>query len=661
VSLPRITGRADDLDVASAPTGSGPTRYRPDIDGLRALAVGLVLLYHGFPAYVPGGFIGVDVFFVISGYLISGILLRARERARTSRYFLDFYERRIRRIFPALLVVLVVCAVYGWFRLFPADYQNLTQYIAGGASFVDNFVVWSQTNYFDAAAATKPLIHLWSLAIEEQFYIVWPLLILVFGRLTRGRHFPILFGVLAVGSLAYSIVLTSADPTAAYYSPLSRGWELAAGGLLASLHARGFSARPGRRSDAISVVAILLIVVGAVFLVDSAHFPGWEAILPVAATGAIIWFGAGSLLDRRVLGTRPIVFLGLISYPLYLWHWVVLTFLRIEDPAPPGVVTLLALAVSVGLAAATYFLVELPLRRPKLRTVSISLLAAMGGVLAFALAASGLHWSGVTLTPTQTALSRAYDPEPAYRYHTCFLDSAKQTSADFAARCEASGPTADPTLLLWGDSLTAQLYPGLKARGASLGYRLVQRTASSCPPELGDQYSDRGNCNEINAATRAYIEKTRPHAVIINGRWPDDEAQRDAQITKISAFLHANGVETVILVGPAPDWEPDLRGLLIRMTFPHDALPLRMTPPASSWPGTQAEDASLQKLSAKVGAEYVSLVGRLCEGQECRIRVSDDIPAGLVASDHDHLTAQASIFVLKDFEVDEPAGSTAGG
>ncbi|MBW4032847.1 MAG: acyltransferase [Acidobacteria bacterium] len=651
----RVVGRAGDLD-GLAPPSPATTGYRPDIDGLRALAVGLVLLYHGFPSFVPGGFIGVDVFFVISGYLITGILLRARDRVRARRYFLDFYERRVRRIFPALLLVLIACGTYGWFRLFPADYQNLTQYIAGGASFVDNLVVWSQTNYFDASAATKPLIHLWSLAIEEQFYIVWPLLILVFGRLTRGRFYPVLFAVLAVSSLAYSVVLTSTDPTAAYYSPFSRGWELAAGGLVAAMHTRGWSAKPGRRADVITIVALLLIVAGALFVVDSAHFPGWEALLPVVATAAVIWFGAGSIVDRRLLGTRLIVTLGLISYPLYLWHWVVLTFLRIEDPAPPGWLTLLALVVSVGLAAATYFLLELPLRRPRLRTVSISLLATMGAVLTFALFATTMQWSGVALTSTQKALSNTYNPQPAYRYRTCFLDSATQTASDFTPSCAADGPAGDPTLLLWGDSLTAQLYPGLESRGRALGYRLVQRTASSCPPELDNQYSDRGNCNEINASTRAYIRKTRPAAVVINGRWPDDETQRNAQISAISVFLRQNGVKTVILVGPAPDWAPDLRGILIRETFPHDTLPLTMTPPASTWPGTQAEDASLAALSARIGAEYLSLVARLCTGDQCRIRVSGDIPAGLVASDHDHLTAQASRFVLKDFSVKPPLG-----
>ncbi len=642
--------------LKTAPQGTQPPdaqrtplhalKYRPDIDGLRALAVGLVLLFHAFPAYLRGGFIGVDVFFVISGYLITSILLDRRTRGLSVPAFvLDFYKHRVRRIFPALIVVLVVCAVYGWFWLFPSEYAALTKYIAGGAGFVTNFVAWSEAGYFDQSAAGKPLLHLWSLAIEEQFYLVWPLLILVVGKLTRGRYFSWLFGSLALVSLLYCVYLTSADPTVAYYSPLSRGWELAVGGLLASLHGKGITARPGVRSSVITAVALAVIPVSAL-LIDAAAFPGWQAVVPVAATAAIIWFGSGSWVSRRVLSWRPVVYVGLISYPLYLWHWVLLAFIRIQDSQPPGVVLIAALGASVVLAAATYHFVERPLRHLPLGKTSIALTATMAGILAFGITANALQLSGVKLTPTQTALSKAYNPEPAYRFHQCFLDSATQTSADFAAQCHTSAAAGKPGLLLWGDSLAAELYPGLAARGNSLGYAIDQRTASSCPPALDNSYSDRGNCNEINAATRRYIETNRPAFVIINGRWPDDEKVRDAQITAITRFLTANGVQTIGMVGPAPDWAPDLRANLIRTRFPGDVLPEYLTPPASTWSTTVAVDRSLQKLAAGLGVRYLSLVGTLCKANECRIRVSNDIPAGLVTSDHDHLTAQASRFVF---------------
>jgi peptidoglycan/LPS O-acetylase OafA/YrhL len=650
----RMTSGAASLTSAPSRSGQGAgprsLGYRSDIDGLRALAVGLVLAFHAFPAYFRGGFIGVDIFFVISGYLITSILMNARNTGDSvAGFVLNFYEHRVRRIFPALILVLVACAAYGWFRLFPTEYEALTKYIAGGAGFVTNFIAWSEAGYFDQSADVKPLLHLWSLAIEEQFYVFWPLLILFIGRLGRRRLFSWVFGALAVASLTYCIFLTSADPTAAYYSPLSRGWELAVGGLLASLHARGFAARTGALSGTVSIVALVSIPLSAVLFIREVDFPGWQALLPVAATAAIIWFGAGTWANRTVLSWRPVVYIGLISYPLYLWHWVLLAFLRIQDPQPPGIVLILTLGASVVLAAATFHFVERPVKQVPLAKASIALVTIMALVLVFGVAANALRLAGVKLTPMQTALSKAYDPEPAYRFHKCFLDSAAQASSDFAAECGKSAGSEKPALLLWGDSLAAQLYPGLLARGGSLGYAIEQRTASSCPPSLDNSYSDRGNCNEINADTRAYIEKSRPTSVIINGRWPEEETARNAQISALSGFLRANGVQSVGLVGPAPDWVPDLRGNLLRTSFPGDQLPEFMTPPAATWPATRELDHSLKKLSDDLGIRYLSLIDKLCTANKCRIRVSGDIPAGLVTSDHDHLTAEASTLVFQSF------------
>jgi len=603
-----------------------------------------VLAYHAFPGYVKAGFIGVDVFFVISGYLITGILLGRRKRGiRVGRYLTEFYQHRVRRIFPALLLVLVASAIYGWFFLFPSEYQGLTKFIAGGAGFVNNFLLWSEAGYFDASIDTKPLMHLWSLAIEEQFYVVWPLLILLVSKVTRGRWFTSAFAALAVLSFAFGLYLTSTDPTAAYYSPLSRGWELAVGGILAALHARGVVARPGRTAGPATAIALATIAISGVFFIDAAQFPGWQALIPVLATATIIWFGAGTWTGRVVLGWRPIVFIGLISYPLYLWHWVLLSFLRIRVPQPPGVLLLAALAGAVLLAVVTYYLLERRVKRVPLKTVTIIGAVCMVVVFAFGLTTSTLGLSGVRLTPTQTALSQAYIPSADYRAGTCFLDSTTQTPGDFTGACESNDGDA---ILLWGDSLSAQLYPGLVAQGPALGYGIAQRTASSCPAATEDLYGDRGNCDEINASTREWIVEHRPHTVILDARWPEGDADRAAQLTSISDFLTGEGVEDIVLVGPAPDWQPDLRGILIRMTFPDDVLPEYMPAPAGTFPATLARDESLKTLSASLGVHYLSLTDELCRNGKCLIRVSDDIPAGLITSDHDHLTAQASVYLF---------------
>jgi peptidoglycan/LPS O-acetylase OafA/YrhL len=623
--------------------------YRRDVDGLRALAVGLVLLFHGFPALLPAGFVGVDVFFVISGYLITRILISRRERGiPAGRYFTDFYQHRIRRIFPALIVVLVACAVYGWFRLFPADYHDLTRYIAGGAAFVSNFLLAGDTDYFAQGAELKPLTHLWSLAIEEQFYLIWPLLILLVGRFAKSRWILPVLGVLTVASFGHGLFLTASDPTLAYYSPLSRGWELGVGGLVAALHQRGISAHRGPLAQIATGAALVAIVAGAL-LIQSSQFPGWQASVPVVATAAIVWFGEGTWVGSNLLGLRPVVFIGLISYPLYLWHWVLLAFLRIERPSPPGVLILAALGLSVVLAAATYYLVERPLRRPPLRLSAILALVAMAVLLVFSLVATTLKLSGVQLTATQEALSETYDPRPAYRFGECFLDSATQGPGDFAASCD---PVGENTVLIWGDSLGAQLYPGLASLTDDLGVALAQRTATSCPAAIDDRYGDRGRCNELNAATRVLIEQTRPRVVVLDGRWPDDDEDVRGQLTGVIQFLRDNGAERVILLGPAPDWLPSLQNLLLRSLRPGDDVPQSSKPPAETWEATQERDELLRTLSSELGAGYLSLVDVLCVGDQCRIRITDRIPEGLVTPDHDHLTADASRYVFENLPPD---------
>jgi peptidoglycan/LPS O-acetylase OafA/YrhL len=633
--------------------------YRRDVDGLRALAVGLVLLFHGFPSILPAGFVGVDVFFVISGYLITRILISRRERGiGAGRYFADFYQHRVRRIFPALIVVLVACAVYGWFRLFPVDYEDLTRYIAGGAGFVSNFLLAGDTGYFAQGAELKPLTHLWSLAIEEQFYLVWPVLILLVGRFAKGRWILPALAVLTVASFVYGLILTSTDPTLAYYSPLSRGWELGVGGLVAALHQRGIFARHGRLAQVSTAAALVAILAGSL-LIQSSQFPGWQALIPVIATAAIVWFGEGTWVGRHLLGLRPVVFIGLISYPLYLWHWVILAFLRIERPTPPGVLILAGLALSVVLAAATYYLVERPLRRPPLRLTAILTVAAMAVVLVFSLAATTFKLSGVQLTATQEALSQTYDPRPAYRFGECFLDSATQGPGDFAPECD---PADEETVLIWGDSLGAQLYPGLAPLADELGVGLAQRTATSCPAAIDDRYGDRGNCDELNAATRALIEQIRPRVVILDGRWPDDGDEVRQQLDDVVAFLRENGAERVVILGPAPDWQPSLQNILLRSLHPGDDVPRTATPPQETWDATQQRDDLLRSIAARVDADYLSLVGVLCDQDECRIRITDEIPAGLVTPDHDHLTAEASRYVFENLPGDvRDAVSAAAG
>src|SRR5882672_1067296 len=346
---------------ASAGEPAGPG-YRRDIDGLRAVAVLLVLGYHAFPTEVRGGFVGVDIFFVISGFLISSILFRGL--AENKFTFRGFYLRRIIRIFPALFVVLAACLAIGYVALLPEEYKALAKHTAAGAGFLSNIAFWKEAGYFDTLAETKPLLHLWSLGIEEQYYIFWPLLLWVSWK---RRWEPLWVCLLViVSSFVYGIVVIRSNPVAAFYSPFTRVWELACGAALARISER--SKGPGSASSkpiaaAAANFGAFLVLAAVVLLTPASKFPGWWALLPVAGTGMILAAGPDTWLNRRVLSLGPLVWIGTISYPLHLWHWPLLTFARIVHCGPPGPwIRGALLAASVVLAWLTFRVVETPIR-----------------------------------------------------------------------------------------------------------------------------------------------------------------------------------------------------------------------------------------------------------------------------------------------------------
>ena len=333
--------------------------YRPDIDGLRAIAVLSVVIFHAFPEYLGGGFIGVDVFFVISGFLITSLILREQREERFS--LRHFYARRIRRIFPALSLVLGFGLVAGWICLNFMEYKQLTKHTGSSAIFITNFMLLREAGYFDNAADTKPMLHLWSLAIEEQFYLAWPLVLMFFKRLTRWL-FPVLV-VLLLSSLTYSLSLVfKGDLEHGFYSPLSRSWELLLGASLAFGVSRQAAIATSSRNMA-GWVGLVLVFMSACFLDKSMPFPGYWALPPTLGAALILFAGMQSNVNRVLLASRPLVAIGLISYPLYLWHWPLLSFARIlESQTPEPELRLALVLMSFILAWGTYRFIEKPIR-----------------------------------------------------------------------------------------------------------------------------------------------------------------------------------------------------------------------------------------------------------------------------------------------------------
>lgn len=358
--------------------------YRPDIDGLRAIAVLAVVGFHTFPKWVPGGFIGVDVFFVISGYLISTILFGNLENGSFS--FIQFYSRRIKRIFPALILVLVSCFVFGWFALLADEYRQLGRHIAGGASFLSNFFLWNESGYFDKIADLKPLLHLWSLGIEEQFYIIWPLLLWMAFRY-RVNFLALTIGI-ALISFAINLATVYSHPVTAFYSPLSRFWELLIGAILAYivLFRQNWTIRLSKSKNPLSTIGLVPLITGIALLSKTTPFPGWQALIPTLGAALLIFAGPKAWFNQKILSNPLLVWFGLISFPLYLWHWPLLSFARITQGEVHWQVRLTLVVISIILAWATYILVERPIRfggHGKLKTIALIVLMIICGFVGY--------------------------------------------------------------------------------------------------------------------------------------------------------------------------------------------------------------------------------------------------------------------------------------
>jgi peptidoglycan/LPS O-acetylase OafA/YrhL len=443
-------------------------KYRPDIDGLRAVAVLSVVGFHAFPAWIPGGFVGVDIFFVISGFLISSIIFDNLQSGRFS--FGEFYARRVLRIFPALLVVLVACFMFGWIALLAGEYQQLGKHIAAATAFISNFIFWGESGYFDNAAETKPLLHLWSLGIEEQFYILWPLL------LWTGSKRQIGFALILIAGIALSFALniydTARDSSAAFYSPQTRFWELMAGGALARfMKVRQEAVRklPPHLWNVLASGGLLLIVFSVMQINSKFAFPGWWSLLPVLGALLMIAAGTSGLPNRLFLSAPPMVWFGLISYPLYLWHWPLLSFSWIiESQTPSRGVRVLAVALAILLAWGTYQYIERPIRfggRRRGRVVVLLFAMLVMGALGFV-----TFWNGGMNFRPGAEFQSAIDGDVgnteflgylSKHFQECSLprtDAASQGREEFSC-FNSHGGAVDIALV--GDSHAQHLFLGL--------------------------------------------------------------------------------------------------------------------------------------------------------------------------------------------------------
>ncbi len=621
--------------------------YRSDIDGLRAIAVSAVVLYHALPATWPGGFVGVDIFFVISGFLITSII--HAEMMNGDFSIVAFYAKRARRIFPALIATMLAVLIAGWFLLLPDEYAEVGKHVAAGAGFVSNFVLLSEAGYFDATAKFKPLLHLWSLGIEEQFYLVWPL-ILIFALRVR-RYGPALITISGVISLAYCIAVTRTHAYSAFYLPHSRFWELLAGGGVAILlAARDRSVEAGIESwrNAMALTGLALVV-GAILVVrENRHFPGPSAIYPVAGACLLIAAGPLSQVNRWVLANRPMRFIGLISYPLYLWHWPLLSIPAIVLGQEPSIhVRLAAVAVSGVLAATTYWLIERPIRlrsRLALPAVVSAIAMAMVGAAGIAVMVK----QGLPERPVVQHLEgvQAQFAGPLWQFtsnDTCKRRYPLPGAEKYGWWFCMANEDADPTVLILGSSYANHHYPGVTSNPTFAGQSVL--SIGSCEPGWVNESDLDGNADEFNPCTVSHafdqmkmingiIAKGTIKLAILDGlvRSPPTDAYIENVEERI-AFLEAHGAKVVLFT---PHMKSDY---FIKACF---ARPLR--PPAETCEvpvaKAQALTQTMKPLVDHVGMTHPEVAifdpnQLFCDGEKCSF-MQDGKP--LFRDEYNHLS-----------------------
>lgn len=625
--------------------------YRPDIDGLRALAVLAVIGFHAFPEYIRGGYVGVDVFFVISGYLITGNILRD-VRARNFSFF-EFYARRVRRIFPALVLVLTATIALAWLLLLPNEFKLLGRHIISGSLFSSNILLWHETGYFDVSSKLKPLLHLWSLSIEEQFYLFWPLLLAVAWRKESALKRRI--ASIGVISFAVCVLVLPRHPAAAFYSPISRIWELLAGALLAAVHDEDIERsreseylRAWTNNPTIAWVlacAGLVLIAAAIAIFDStSHFPGARALLPVLGSVLVLAAGEGAWPNRLLLSQPGVRYIGLISYPLYLWHWPLLAFLNIvwagRSQNSSAIPVVIVIFVSILAAAATYQFLELPFRKAEPRGALWGLLfgSACITLVGMFICVHPLPRLGAETIAAKIVAAKEDDVFPT-----------DQTALNYVGS-QRSGPA----VLFIGDSHAQQYYEAVKLLGGGTAATPVAfSTRSGCPflPRV-NRISPGVDCP---VAYRRNMQRARQGAfkrIVITGFWSGyiegvngvekdpidglstdgltiDGVKRATQDELAGAFrelgrdlkmLEAQGKE-IVLIGSTPDCkcaDPSYLAANARVPLLRDKTFQPQFPAAdfikeSSWSTSQ-----LKRVARSAGAIFIDPVDYMCPEGVCK-------------------------------------------
>lgn len=556
--------------------------YRPDIDGLRAIAVLAVVFFHANMGDWAGGFVGVDVFFVISGYLITSLIIK--EKTSNTFSYKEFYERRIRRLLPPLIPVLIFACSYAWIFFLEEDFKDFSQSLAAFFGFNANWHFLNETGYFDAPAELKPLLHTWSLSIEEQYYLIFPAILILLMKYGKALRIGFIVAMLGTSLLFSHLWISQGQNEVAFFSILSRFWEL----MLGSLLAIASTDKPKAYLIALlmRVVGLAMIFIAIFSYTDETPFPGLNAILPTLGALLVIWAGAQQKDPVYLaLGSFPMRWIGKFSYAFYLWHWPIFVFIRIYWDNPPDEYLEIGMGIAFLLSALSYFLIEQPIRQKKwLPSRKAAYLFFTTSFIAFvALGAAGIITKGLPQRfpddlSERLSLIQKGEKDENPRSKQCF-STTKDHYDDPSRFCMFGDQDATPSFVLWGDSHADALMPALDITAKDQGLSGYFTGYSGCVPLPGAIIEKAPNhgCDHFNEVVLEFIKEHNIKTVVLHARWnayingyfptsQDHKTQDSVQlqlpegyddhdtyfIERFSTLINQLSGLNIIVIGPTP-------------------------------------------------------------------------------------------------------------
>ncbi|MBY0558346.1 MAG: acyltransferase [Hyphomicrobium sp.] len=615
--------------------------YRRDLDGLRGIAVAAVVAYHlGFP-FTSGGFVGVDVFFVLSGFLITSIIASELEAGTFS--IAGFYDRRIRRIVPALVFVCAATTILALAFLLPEELKQFASSLVATALSVSNVWCLLHSGYFDQAAETQPLFHTWSLGVEEQFYIIFPLLLMAAFKRWRGRIRTVIW-LLFAGSLLLSVVRLADHPQSTFFLLPTRAWELLAG----SIVALGFIPKPTSRllRDAAAALGLLAIAIAVVGYTSKTPFPGLAALLPCIGAAVVIWAGQGENTPARLLRARPLVALGLISYSLYLWHWPLIVFANLLNvEALTELQKFAVVGTSILLSALTWRFIEQPFRR-----------RGAGGITRPAILWSGSIGLGSLVAVALILISLQGIPT-RFSQQVLDLAAAESDSSPWRTKCHAGvlakgnyddtcifGEDVPPKTIVYADSHGVEFSVVLGSLAKSRNESVRQVTASGCPP-VADLLPNGEACARYNRDMIAKLVTIPPATIIIAANshaWTNESPEQYWKGLRNSLGALSGAGHRLILLGPIPHLPNHMPApaTVARWTSRgNDPADFRFSPDERF----SVLDANLRRIASEVNATYVPVAPALCSDGRCSAYLEEAV----LYFDDNHLSVRGANVLAK--------------